>query len=268
MNSLCKSFSDCSAEVKRWLTKQPEVKEETLTDWLLYSLSEKIPAIKYRQFTRTEEGRKTGADWEWWFVFSNKKSFAARVQAKKLKSNIDCYPGIAYTRNDRLQIERLLDDSAKDGLASFYSFYSIENGKSTMCSGQMNGEGVYLAEANKLRDEFILKSRIKLFPQEVLKFCNPVSCLFCCPMTYEAGKNIEEGFRRYLNQYFPTYSSNLGERQNIQELGFRDTPNYIQQLLDTAELPDWWETEYRSYLEKTNAILIIDLRNIEKYNSR
>ncbi len=82
MNTICKSFNDCSADIKKWLTKQPEVKEESLTDRFLYNLSEKIPTIKYEQYTKTEEGRKTGADWEWWFIFSDKKSFAARIQEK------------------------------------------------------------------------------------------------------------------------------------------------------------------------------------------
>lgn len=268
MNNICKSFNDCSAEVKKWLTKQPEVKEETLTDWLLYNLSEKIPALKYKQFTRSEEGRKTGADWEWWFVFSNKKAFAARIQAKKLKASIDNYPSIAYTSNGKLQIERLLDDSVKDGFASFYALYSTENNHNTMCGGRKNGEGVFLGEANKLRNEFIMQSRRALNPSDILSHTNPISCLFCCPLTYEGGKDVESGFRRHLEQYFPTFSDKLGERQNIQELGFREPPNYVKQLLENETIPEWWENEYRFYFEKINAIIVIDMRYADEHNSR
>lgn len=260
MNSICKTFKACSSDIQRWITKQPEVKEESMTDRFLYDLSEKIPTLKYKQFTRTEEGRKTGADWEWWFIFSNKEAFGARVQAKKLKDKVDNYTGIAYVSNDRLQIERLLDDSAKDGLASFYSFYTSESSTDTMCGGREVGEGVFLGEANKLRDEFILQPRKKLAPADILNFTNPISCLFCCPITFDHGKNIKEGFRKHIKRYFPDFSNNRREGSNQEELGFMPTPNYILQFLsDNAE--DYWETEYRTRFEKTNAIVVIDLRN-------
>jgi hypothetical protein len=266
MNTICKSFNDCSADIKKWLSKQPEVKEESLTDRFLYDLSEKVPTVRYKQFTRTEEGRKTGADWEWWFIFSDKKSFAARVQAKKLKLKSDNYAGIAYTSNGKLQIERLLDDSAKDGFASFYSFYSTEDSGSTMCGGRLNDEGVFIAEANNLRNEFILKGKRTLAPKDILKFTNPVSCLFCCPMTYENGSNIVDGFKRHIENYFPTLNDNRGENSNLNELGFRETPNYILQLA-SGDIPEWWEREYQFNFQRTNAIITIDLRD-EHYNSR
>lgn len=260
MDSICKSFNDCSADIKKWLTKQPEVKEESLTDRFLYDISERIPNVRYKQFTRTEEGRKTGADWEWWFIFSNKESFAARVQAKKLKNNIDNYPGIAYTSNGQLQIERFLDDSAKDGFASFYSFYSNGNSTNTMCGGKLDGNGVFFAEANNLKNEFILKGKNKLFPEDILKFTNPISCLFCCPLVYQKGSNISEGFRKYIQQYFPTFNENKMENTNRNYLGFRETPNYILQLI-SHDIPEFWEREYQFIFQRTNAVITIDLRN-------
>ena len=264
MNQVCQSLNDCSIEIKNWLTKQPEVKEESLTDWFLYNLSERIPAMKYIQFSRIEEGQKTGADWEWWFVFSDKRSFGTRVQAKKLKSNKDNYPGIAYTSNGRLQIERLLEDSADKGLASFYAFYSAEDKLRTLCGGKLNGEGVFFGEANKLQQELIMKNRRTLVPVDILRFTNPVSCLFCCPMTYE-GRDIEEGFKRHLSEYYPTFSDNENISKNIDktELGFQTTPNHIRQMIDSEEIPEWWQLEYRHYLEGINALVVIDLRDKE-----
>jgi hypothetical protein len=97
-------------------------------------------------------------------VFSDKESFALRVQAKKLKPNKDNYSGIAYVSGDKLQIERLLDDSAKDGFASFYAFYSTENSKTAKCSGINSASGVFISEANNLRSEFILKGKKKIEP--------------------------------------------------------------------------------------------------------
>lgn len=88
-----------------------------MTDRFLFDISEKLPIVKYKQFTRMEEERKTGADWEWWFLFPNDKAFCARVQAKKLKTDKDNYAGIDYTTNGMLQIERLIEDSNKEDYA-------------------------------------------------------------------------------------------------------------------------------------------------------
>jgi hypothetical protein len=268
MTDYCRAFNDCSHDVKKWLTKQPEVKEESITDWFLYNISEKIKDVKYKQFSRSEEGKKTGADWEWWFVFSDTESFGARVQAKKLRETKDNYPGIAYVSSGKLQIEKLLEDSQTDGLASFYAFYSDNNSGHTMCGGKLNGEGVYFGEANKLHNEFIKQSRQTLKPKDILKFTNPISCLFCCPMTMERGRGMKEGFREHLKNYYPTYADlfEFEKSDNRAELGFVRTPNYVLQLL-TGDINDSWEREYDRTLSKSNAIIAIDLRADRKNNS-
>ena len=213
MRRVCDKFSECSSYVKRWIDKQSEVKEESLTDWLLFNLSEKLPNVRYKQFSRTEEGRKTGADWEWWFVFSDNESFTARVQAKKLKSSVDNYGGLAYTRNGKLQIERLIEDSELEGYASFYAFYSTESGKKSLCKGKLGLDGVFWAEAHKLKTEFIDSGRKKLQANDILKFATPLSCLFCCPVSGFSKKE----FQGYLERYFPSYSTM--NKQNIYDNG-------------------------------------------------
>lgn len=84
----CERVRHCSLYVRHWIEKQPEVKEESLTDWLLFELSRRIPRIRYKSFSRHEESRVTGADWHWWFVF-DRFSFQIRVQAKRLKRLLD-----------------------------------------------------------------------------------------------------------------------------------------------------------------------------------
>lgn len=265
MKRLCEIFEDSSSYIKDWLQDQPELKEESMTDWFLYNLSKLTPAIRYKQFTRTEEGRKTGADWEWWFVFSDKKSFASRVQAKKLKQNFDNYSGIAYVSSDKLQIERLLDDSAKDGFASFYTFYSTEDSKPAKCKGLNSKSGVFISEANNLRNKFILKGKRRIEPKDVIATSNPISCLFCCPMVFETS-DVAEGFRQHIKSYFPTVSDNLSNN-NLTQDGFRETPNWIINSINEPTIPDWWEIELRYHFERVNAVVIVDLRRerIKKY---
>ena len=63
-------FHDCSSQIYWWLKKQRHVKEESLTDWLLYQVSEKCPDIYYQAFTKHEEA-ENGCDWEWWILTSD-----------------------------------------------------------------------------------------------------------------------------------------------------------------------------------------------------
>ena len=258
MNKICKVFNECSNDILNWLTKQPEVKEESMTDRFLFDISEKLPIVKYRQFTRMEEGRKTGADWEWWLIFPNDRAFCARVQAKKLKNDKDNYAGIAYTTNGMLQIEKLLEDSNKDNFASLYAFYSSESSQHTLCNGKKGNEGVFISDAEHLKNEIIDKPRSKYLAQDVLKFSNPISCIFCCPLTESISY---EGLKEHLRIYFPAlYKRSIKNNNDLNPIGFVKTPNRILQFLN-KESDSWWENEFRYSIENVNAILVIDLRH-------
>ena len=255
--NICVELNNLGQIINEWLTEQPEVKEESLTDWFLYQLSRRIPGIKYKQFTRSEEGRKTGADWEWWFVFSNTRSFGCRVQAKKLKSKVDNYPGIAYVSNDRLQIERLLDDASQLDLAAFYAFYTSESNKGK-CQAKINGNGVFISDANRLHELFFLRKKRKLFATHVLRHSNSLSCLFCCPLILADTKEIENGFRKYLKTYFPLFAKH--SKDFNEEIGFQETPNHILKACDFEFIPEDWGTQFRVYFEGVSAVLIVDMR--------
>lgn len=262
MTRICEVFGETTAYIKNWLSKQPEVGEESITDWFLFNVSEKLPYIKYKQFTRFVEGRVTGADWEWWFVFSNSKSFATRVQAKKISQNKDNYSGLAHTTKGALQVDKLIDDARTNKMAAFYAFYTDSDSK-TMCERNGKDNGVYWSEANRVRTEFIQKGRKKVSDSDILAISNPIECLLCCPLMLE-GRNGIDGLKGYLESYFPTYNEQE-ESSNIKvdNLGFQDTPNHISLLLESDEIPDGYENEYRSRIEGIKAILVIDLRRKE-----
>ncbi|MCK0133071.1 DUF6615 family protein [Arenibacter sp. S6351L] len=259
MTKPCEVFSECTAYVKNWISKQPEVGEESITDWFLFNISEKLPHIKYRQFTRYVEGRVTGADWEWWFVFSNSQSFATRVQAKKIRLNKDNYSGLAHTTQGTLQVDKLIKNARTKGMAAFYAFYTNSDSQ-TLCNRNGKGYGVYWSEANKVRTDFIQKGRKKVSDSDVLSISNPIECLFCCPLTFK-GQNGVEGFKNYLESYFPTYNEqDVNSNIRSENLGFLKTPNHISTLLESKEIPDWYESEFRNRIEGIKSILVIDMR--------
>jgi hypothetical protein len=48
MNPLCKIFESSSGYIRDWLQEQPELKEESMTDWFLYNLSKWTPTMRYK----------------------------------------------------------------------------------------------------------------------------------------------------------------------------------------------------------------------------
>lgn len=256
MNSDCKKLTASSRYVNQWQLKQPSVKEESLTDWLLCDISEKIDGISYRQFTRTEEARQTGADWEWWFVFTD-FSFRLRVQAKKISTSKDNYAAIAYTNKYGLQIEKLVADSALKNFIPFYAFYTSDD-EQTMCGrrGTANGEGVFMSGAKRIYQDFILGSKNNVSVNDVLKKTVPLSCFICCPETHASD------FASFLGKYFTHEKES--DNSNIQVLGrYEKLPHHIESFikLSKEELPEWFEKEFRSELEGINAIFTYDLRD-------
>ncbi len=64
--------NDFSEYVYNWISRQNHVKEESLTDWLLYEISQRCNCIYYQAFSRHEEAQN-GSDWEWWILTSDSK---------------------------------------------------------------------------------------------------------------------------------------------------------------------------------------------------
>lgn len=255
-----------------WLRKQPAVGEESLTDWLLYQLAERVPWIRYVKFTRHQEARETGADWEWWFV-GRKENLGVRVQAKKLAVGTDNYGSLAYSNRSGMQIERLREDAAQRGLLSFYAFYADgASGVRVMCGGNAAAgasEGAFLADANTLYVSHIRSGRAKVTSDAILQASNPLSCLVCCPMASDGRRGIE-GVYRYIRNYHPgaldpslTDGSIRGsdDRPGIHA----QLPAYVSFLLDRSReeaVPDWWVHEHRVPPE-TSALLLCDLRDAD-----
>jgi hypothetical protein len=263
MNSDHKIARDTSIAVRRWLEKQPAVKEESITDWLLYTISEAMPRVTYKSFTRNEEARTSGADWEWWFVYP-RYSFKMRVQAKKLFPKKDNYPGIAHTNQYGLQIDRLLADATQKNYAPFYAFYSAESGN-VLCGNGINDEGVYFAGARNVYKTFLGGGKRQIQTPDALALSIALSCFFGCPMIIERSP---EGPIAFFQHYYADEirrDANLPVDQLSEQnlLGFHSKiPNYLSSLLESKQnIPDWWETEFSYDLQGTNSILVYDGRN-------
>jgi hypothetical protein len=256
VKQVCQQLNESSEYVQLWLTKQPNAKEESLTDWLLFDISNKLPNVLYYAFSRHKEALQTGADWEWWILFpQNYVRF--RVQAKKVFSTKDNYPGIAHTNQHGLQIDKLLDDSKNVNAIPLYALYSSVNGLA-MCQQLNHKDGIFLAGGQKIYDSFIAISRQKITANDLLGLSNPFSCFACCPLIKGRG-----GLQDYLRHYFLSEITPVDQEVD----GFRglhdELPTYLTSFLQNARegVPEWWEGEFESELRDFKALLIYDFRN-------
>lgn len=52
MSCICKELQLLSTDIFDWIEAQPEVKEESITDWLLYELTKRCKNVIYKSFSR------------------------------------------------------------------------------------------------------------------------------------------------------------------------------------------------------------------------
>lgn len=108
----CTKLKEASREIREWISDQPSVKEESITDWLLRDISKRVKNVYYTSFSRMTEARTTGADWEWWFLFDC-GSYRMRIQAKKLAPYGTAHSGTAsrYSEQSMRLVQRELQKS-------------------------------------------------------------------------------------------------------------------------------------------------------------
>lgn len=259
----CIEFQRLGRYIGRWLRRQPAVGEESLTDWLLYQMSQRIRWVTYYKFKRYEESRESGADWDWWFL-SNQTSFGARVQAKKLTAGADHYRGIAHTNRSGLQIEMLIESAKFHQLVPLYNFYHVQAGKpSVRCAGNSRAgtdEGVFVASAYEVYERFIKPGRATVLADPVMSLSNPLSCFVCCPFAQEADN--AGGIWRFLSHYHPPEGAVLGDDAPADAPPRRQPPAHILSLLKfgAENVPEWFENEFESQMSGTKALLVFDLR--------
>ncbi|MBD2505311.1 DUF6615 family protein [Anabaena azotica] len=260
LDAVRKKLYDSAGYIRFWLTKQPGVKEESITDWLLFDVSNELSNILYHAFTRHQEGRETGADWEWWFLFSQ-DYIRLRVQAKKVSSTEDNYPEIARTNRHGLQIEKLLKASEQANAVPLYALYSSVSGD-VRCKKQqiVQNDGVFIAGAQQIYDSFIRGSRQKVTSADLLKLSSPFSCFACCPLVTTDGDGL---LHRYLEYYFrPEVMPVSLDSKNFRGL-HRELPDYLSSFLENARFGELesWENNFESELQDFNALLVYDFRD-------
>ncbi len=134
MSSLCQSLvqigHDISLDLRHAWASDLSFGEETITETNLLTLKRLHPRhVVLKSFTKNQEARN-GADWEWWFIDSNKRiGFPMRVQAKRLPKNSHKFKNLltySAKKSTQRQIDMLINDAQKFGMMPLYCLYISE----------------------------------------------------------------------------------------------------------------------------------------------
>lgn len=254
MDGDCKIVTENCGEVYDWINLQNEVGEESITDWLLHSISKKSSNIYYQLFNKIQEARVTGADFEFW-ILTNTINLKSRIQAKRLRKGKDHYSSIIYANKHGLQIDKLINNSILNQARPFYAFYNNEN-EQTQCGRNIINQGVYIVCANEINRDVVNQPRKVIDTKFLINKSIPLSCWFCCPLCVRNENNSIQGFLKNYYSYDGLDISGLTEK----------VPQYVSEFINLKneyndEKMDTWIKEYENKIENIKGLWIIDNRN-------
>lgn len=276
-------FHECSNEMYTWISKQNHVKEESLTDWLLYDISQKCNFVFYQAFSRHEESQN-GSDWEWWILTEDSSgvnkfnAYRFLVQAKKLFfSGDDNYPLISYSNKNGTQIDLLLDAARMRNALPLYMYYSI--GESNITE-QINNisyipesvlrwcefcdNGCYLSLAYEVYDLLYNVPRKRILDSQLLNNSFKLSILDL--LDGMSGNDIDrilDDFNNTLvNEKIINSSLYINNKIRGMKHDDRSIPKYLKVFIQNRHDDlSWFENEMN--ITDISGLSVIDLRNRE-----
>lgn len=235
-DSLCWSFGRLARRVweeLRWNHSSDfGFTEPHLTETVLSELAQNHPReVVIRKYSQWEEGRVTGADWEWW-LGSPGAWVGMRVQAKLLDSHKLVYSHLAHeggTPPGR-QVDRLIADAGTNRRTPVYCFYNYWRAQSAdpnwPCrtypfDRELWGCAIAHASSVKLCLDQGLNSLSALSG-----FLRPWMCLVCCRGFIQSDR-LADRVRAYLYANLPRPE----EAQSALADVVGELPDYAERLL-------------------------------------
>lgn len=274
-------FHNISKECYEWLNKQPNVKEESLTDWLLYQASIRDKRVFYKAFTRNEESYN-GADWEWWILTKGHYGLSAYrllIQAKKLKRYHNNYGAITYGNKNGMQIDLLISSAVNRQALPLYAYYTssqpdineqlnnfsfIDQNIIRWCEACING--VYLSPALSIRKNFIEQPTRKVSEEELINNSLGLSLL---DLLFKENQEKDDEFLNCLenlNNHFSnwcrenTLANDYVYEHEIRgfKYSYKQFPRYLKTIIESqGRNIDRLESEFHRDLEGLSGVAVI-----------
>jgi len=230
--NLCESNKAISKEVMDFMLNVRDVKEESITDYLVWKwreLDKRLHFVNIRPFTRQKENTLTGADFElelW--IIGKAFNFPLLFQAKKILEDFDSYVAkLNYKGGTQDQLTRLIiySKSRTPKLLPFYMFYigKIDEKKAyAMCArNYIKESALFIADALTVKEVADKKYGNRISKYDLLAKSNPFHCIFCCPLSNPLN---------YFQYYFPKLYTELGYDIPQQT----PLPEYVSYLLNNG----------------------------------
>ncbi|MEY4978156.1 MAG: hypothetical protein RLZZ352_426 [Pseudomonadota bacterium] len=226
--NICDANLALELEVRRFIENVGDIKEESITDFLVWKwreLDKRFKYIRLHPFNHEEESSRTGADFdiELWLV-GRSHHVALAVQAKKFLKRTDSYVArLRYPRGTKSQMNKLLSYASKSNRIPLYFIYSTPSATAqTMCPGKAGSPGaVFMGHARRFEEYADGKHGRWITRDQLLRITNPFHCMFCCPFAQHGD---------YFDHYFGVLSEER-QRYNNESL-----PNYVRQLLQQGDV--------------------------------
>ncbi len=246
--------------MKNFVLNVHDVKEESITDYLVWKWREADDRFKYidiHTFTRQEESTTTGADFQLQLWLVGKTHHLPLVfQAKKLTKKYAAYHAMLnYPFGTQSQLTTILSYAQATGHIPFYMFYGVADSETTAdcCGAQVFDTSVFMADAHVVKRFADGHHGKRIAKNALLGAARPFSCMFCCQ------PNLRNMQYVYSKKWFLTFI-NDDERYKNENL-----PDYVTQLVDVdsselgAETVPGLITRYE--LSVFRAVAVYDLRD-------
>lgn len=246
-NTLGQVARQANDYIAGWLHRQPAVKEESITDWLLDYFHQNSPNVRYYAFDRHEEARSSGADWDWWFLLRT-GCFKIRVQAKKLRRGRDHYSELTRSNQTGYQIDQLLDSSACHNFYPLYVTYAKTEGVER-CRRVSEPTVLSMCSAQDTYELLFGSARRRIESSDMLALTIPLECLFSCPLVCDfSSHGPEELFRHYFQVAPRGRGVESDTPDDRPRRGYEDTvPPIILSLFEAREINNNTEGVLRHY---------------------
>lgn len=237
--SLCQMHKDIEEEVIDFSAHVQSAGEESITDYLFWrwSLANRMYShFTAKTFTKPEESRDTGADFEMevWFV-GKTFSLPLAIQAKKISIEHNSYrKAFSYPDYTKQQIRKLLSYARNNKRVPLYMFYS----QSALCSYSKTPDcGVYIASALDIEKFANLPKGSALPKTKILDRCIHFYELFCDSSQKNiAKKNSVQNILEALTESLAKKSALTDELiEQIESCKTEVIPNYVQLILNSDQ---------------------------------
>jgi|GEM_PF-1304419 len=237
--SLCQMHKDIEEEVIDFNAHVQTAGEESITDYLFWRWSlanQNCSHFTAKVFTKFEESRETGADFEMeiWFV-NDSFSLPLAIQAKKVSSEHKAYrSAFSYPNDTKQQIQKLLSYASSNKRVPIYMLYS----QSALCAYSKTPDcGIYITSALDIEKFANLPKGSALSKTKILDRCIHFYQLFCDSnqnniATKISVQNVIETLRESLAKKSALTDELI---EQIESCKTAVVPNYVQLILNSDQ---------------------------------